>query len=55
VARVSPIGVHEVTLTWEEFAQLLREKKPNVAWEALDNRITPYGAEPLFRILEELM
>src|SRR3972149_1170349 len=55
VARISPIGVHEVTLTWEEFAQLLREKKPNVAWEALDNRITPYGAEPLFRILEEVM
>jgi len=55
VTRISPIGIHAVTLTSEEFAHLLREKKPNVAWEALDNRIVPYGAEPLFKILEEVM
>jgi hypothetical protein len=31
---------------------LLKQKKPNVAWEAVDNRIVPYGAEVLFRMLE---
>lgn len=55
VARTSPMGIHGVTLTSEEFARLLRDKKPNVAWEALDNRIVPYGAEPLFKILEEVL
>lgn len=55
VARISPIGIHDVILTSGEFAQLLREKKPNVAWEAVDNRIVPYGAEPLFKILEDVM
>lgn len=55
VARTSPIGIHDVILTSGEFAQLLREKKPNVAWEAVDNRIVPYGAEPLFKILEDVM
>jgi predicted nucleotidyltransferase len=54
VARISPVGIHEVILTNEEFAQLLRENKPNVAWEALDNRIVPFGAEPLFKILEDV-
>jgi predicted nucleotidyltransferase len=55
VGRISPIGIHDVVLTNEEFAQLLREKKQNVALEALDNRIVLYGAEPLFRILEDVM
>jgi predicted nucleotidyltransferase len=55
VTRISPIGIHDVILTSGEFAQLLREKKPNVAWEAVDNRIVPYGAEPLFKILEDVM
>ena len=55
VARISPIGIHDVTLTSEEFAQLLREKTPNVAWEAVDCRIVQYGAEPLFKILEKVM
>jgi len=55
VTRISPMGIHGVALTSEELAQLLREKKPNVAWEALDSRIVPYGAEPLFRMLEEVL
>ena len=52
VERINPIGLHEVTLTSEEFVSLLKERRPNVAWEALDNRIVPYGAESLFRMLE---
>ena len=55
VARISPIGIHDVTLTSEEFAQLLRERTPNLAWEAVDDRIVPYGAESLFKILEKVI
>jgi predicted nucleotidyltransferase len=53
--RISPIGIHDVTLTADEFVGLLKEKKPNVAWEALDSRIVFYGAEALFRILDGVM
>jgi len=55
VSRVSPIGLHEVILTGEEFVQLLKQKSPNVAWEAVDSRIVPYGAESLFKILEAVV
>jgi hypothetical protein len=53
VQQVSPIGIHETILTNSEFMELLKQKKPNVAWEAIDNRITPYGAEALLKMLEE--
>ncbi|HVP92535.1 MAG TPA: nucleotidyltransferase domain-containing protein [Acidobacteriota bacterium] len=55
VQRVSPLGVHEIMLTNGEFMELLKQKKPNVAWEAIDNRIVPYGAEMLFKMLEEAL
>jgi predicted nucleotidyltransferase len=55
VQRVSPIGLHDTILTGAEFRALLNEKKPNVAWEAVDNRITAYGAEGLFRMLEAVL
>lgn len=55
VERISPIGIHEVILTNEEFMGLLRERKSNVAWEAVDSRIVTYGAQPLFRMLAEVM
>jgi hypothetical protein len=55
VERMSPIGLHHVILTSGEFVGLLKEGRPNVAWEALDNRIVPYGAEPLFKMLEVAM
>jgi len=55
VARITPMGIHEVILTSDEFSQLLREKKPNVGWEALNDRVVPYGAEPLFKIMEDVM
>jgi hypothetical protein len=53
--RVSPLGIHETILTNSEFLELLKQKKPNVAWEAIDNRIVPYGAEILFKTLEEVL
>jgi len=55
VERTSPFGIHEVTLTKDDFTALLRERQTNVAWEALENRIVPYGAEPLFKMLEAIM
>jgi predicted nucleotidyltransferase len=55
VERISPIGIHEIVLTSDEFMNLLKQKTPNVAWEALDNRIVPYGAEALFKTLEEIL
>lgn len=55
VARISPIGMHEVILTSEEFLGLLKQEKPNAAWEAVDNRVVPYGAEPLFKMLEAVI
>jgi len=55
VERISPKGIHEVSLTSEEITALLKEKKPNVALEALDNRIVLYGAEALFRLLERAL
>jgi len=55
VQRVSPLGIHETVLTYSEFLELLKQKKPNVAWEAIDNRIVPYGAEMLFKTLEEVL
>jgi len=55
VERISPISIHEVILTNGEFIGLLKERKSNVAWEAIDNRIVPYGAESLFKILETIL
>ena len=55
VERMSPIGLHHAILTSDEFIGLLKEGRPNVAFEALDNRIVPYGAEALFRMMEAVM
>ena len=55
VERISPIGIHEIVLTSDEFMDLLKQKTSNVAWEAVDNRIVPYGAEALFKMLEAVL
>ena len=55
VQRISPMGIHETILSSGEFMELLKQKKPNVAWEAVDNRIVPYGAEASFKMLEEAL
>ena len=52
IEHISPIGLHEIVLTSRTFADLLKQKTANVAWEAVDNRIVPYGAEALFKMLE---
>jgi len=55
IEHISPIGIHETILTSREFADLIRQKTANVAWEAVDYRIVPYGAEALFKILETIL
>ena len=55
VERLVPKGLHEVILTYEEFSALLKDNKPNVAKEALENHIVAYGAEPFYRILSETL
>ncbi len=55
IEHISPIGFHDVVLTSGEFADLLKQKTANVAWEAVDNRIVPYGAEALFKMLEAVL
>jgi len=55
VERTTPYGIHEVILTNDDFTTLLKEGATNVAWEALENRIVPYGAEPLFKMLEKVI
>jgi predicted nucleotidyltransferase len=55
VQHISPIGIHEIVLTSDEFTDLLNKKTPNIAWEAIDNRIIPYGAQTLFKILEAVL
>jgi len=52
IEHISPIGIHETTLTSQEFADLLKQKTANIAWEAVDQRIVPYGAEAFFKMLE---
>jgi predicted nucleotidyltransferase len=54
VERISPIGIHEITLTSDEFIELLKHKTSNIAWEVVDNHIIPYGAQVFFRMLEEI-
>jgi predicted nucleotidyltransferase len=53
--HISPIGIHEIVLTSDEFIELLKQKTSNVAWEAVENRIVPYGAQVFFRMLEAVL
>ena len=55
IERISPIGIHEITLTSDEFIELLKQKTPNIAWEVVENRIVAYGAQAFFRMLEEFL
>ena len=52
VKHISPLSIHDIVLTGDEFIELLKQKTANIAWEAVDNRIAPYGAEEFFKILE---
>jgi predicted nucleotidyltransferase len=55
VQHISPIGIHEVMLTNDEFMELLEQKTTNIAWEAVDNHIVSYGGEAYFKMLETIL
>ena len=52
---LSNIPVHDVVVTYSEFASMLGEKKINVAKEVLEARLIAYGAEAFYTILERLL
>ena len=45
------ITVHDVVVTYAEFAEMLRETKINVAKEVLEARYVGYGAEAFYTLL----
>jgi predicted nucleotidyltransferase len=48
---LSNIPVHDVVVTYAEFAEMLRETKINVAKEVLEARYVAYGAEAFYTLL----
>jgi len=48
---LSNITVHDVVVTYAEFAEMLRETKINVAKEVLEARYVGYGAEAFYTLL----
>jgi predicted nucleotidyltransferase len=48
---LSNVPVHDVVVTYAEFASMLRETKINVAKEALEARYVGYGAEAFYTLL----
>jgi len=48
---LSNIPVHDVVVTYAEFASMLRETKINVAKESLEARYIAYGAEAFYTLL----
>jgi len=50
VERISPMGIHETVLTYENFAELLKEKE-NISREILEGHIILYGGEAFYRLL----
>ena len=48
---LSNVSVHDVVVTYTEFAEMLRETKINVAKESLEARYIGYGAEAFYTLL----
>jgi predicted nucleotidyltransferase len=52
IERITPVKIHDVILTYDEFVKMLEEKKINLAKEILDNHIIFYGSEAYYKTLE---
>jgi predicted nucleotidyltransferase len=48
---LSNIPLHDVVVTYAEFAEMMRETKINVAKEVLEARYVAYGAEAFYTLL----
>jgi predicted nucleotidyltransferase len=51
---LSNVPVHDVVVTYAEFASMLRETKINVAKELLEAKYIAYGAEAFYTLLRRL-
>lgn len=52
---LSNISVHDVVVTYSEFASMLGEKKINVANQVLEARVIAYGAEAFYTLVGRLL
>ena len=52
VNRISPLGIHEIIITYGEFISMLKEKNLNVAKEVLESHLIFYGSEAFYKMLE---
>jgi hypothetical protein len=52
IERISPIGIHETILTYDDFIEMLKERERNVAKEVLENHVIFYGAEAFYKLLK---
>lgn len=52
IERMSPIGIHETILTYDNFIEMLKERERNIAKEVLESRIIFYGAEAFYKLLK---
>lgn len=48
---LSNVSLHDVVVTYAEFAEMLRERKINVAKQLLEDRYVGYGAEAFYTLL----
>lgn len=49
--RISPIGIHETILTYNDFAGMVKENGTNLAKEILESHIIFYGAEAFYKMM----
>jgi predicted nucleotidyltransferase len=52
IERISPIGIHETILTYDDFIRMLKERERNIAKEVLEAHIIFYGAEAFYKLLK---
>jgi predicted nucleotidyltransferase len=52
IERISPIGIHETILTYDDFVKMLKERERNIAKEVLEAHIIFYGAEAFYKLLK---
>jgi len=52
IERISPIGIHETILTYDDFVKMLKERERNIAKEVLEAHIIFYGGEAFYKLLK---
>jgi Fe2+ or Zn2+ uptake regulation protein len=52
IERISPIGIHETILSYDDFIEMLKGRGGNIAKEVLENHVIFYGAEAFYKLLK---